>query len=201
MKAARASDDGGMRELKRDARRRVRERLAAVTPAQRRDWSAAAARVLLAGAPGGCWLAFASMPEEIDTDGLVRGLLDAGRAVALPRIDEDSGNIRAYRIGGTDGLERNRWGIREPAPDPAAEVGPAELAVIVVPGLAFDRDGGRLGRGRGYYDRFLRAAGRGPLRVGFFYALQELERVPAGEADERLDQVVTEAGMIRCGVD
>jgi 5-formyltetrahydrofolate cyclo-ligase len=141
------------------------------------------------------------MPEEIDTETLMRGWLEAGVPMALPRIDAASGEIRAYRIDGLDHLETNRWGIREPVPDPAAEVQPADLGVIVVPGLAFDKTGRRLGRGRGYYDRFLRAAGRGPLRAGLFYAIQELDRVPVGEHDETLDLIFTERGMIRCADD
>lgn len=191
----------GDADEKRALRRAMRERLARVTVDERAARSRAATGSLLSipdlPAHSG-WMAFASMPGEIDTAPLIAELLKAGRRVALPRIDAASGNLGAYWIDGLDGLPVNRWGIPEPGPDPAKRVDPALLGTIIVPGLAFDPTGARLGRAGGYYDRFLHAVGRGPLRVGFFYAIQQVPVVPQEDWDERLDLVATDAGVIRC---
>ncbi|HPA16734.1 MAG TPA: 5-formyltetrahydrofolate cyclo-ligase [Verrucomicrobiae bacterium] len=190
------------RDAKRTLRRAMVDRLASVTADERAAWSRVATENLLAIpelAACGEWMAFASMPGEIDTTPLIGALLKVGRRVALPRIAAASKTLGAYWIRELGDLSVNRWGIPEPEPNPEAWVEPTRLAAIVVPGLAFDARGARLGRAGGYYDRFLRAAGRGPLRVGFFYAIQEVPVVPQEEWDEALDFVATDSGVIRCG--
>lgn len=186
---------------KRTLRRAMRARLAEVTPPEREARSRSAAGNLLA-APDlqreGDWMAFASMPSEIDTAPLIAALLAARRRVALPRIDPGTRSLAAYWIDTPDSLVVNRWGIPEPEPDPSRRAAPEDIAFIVVPGLAFDPAGARLGRAGGYYDRFLRASGRGPLRVGLFYAIQQLPAIPVEAWDERLDIIVTDAGIVRC---
>lgn len=182
-------------------RRALRACLAMVTPSEREAWSAAATKSLLAmneviGRDR--WMAFASMPGEIDTRPLIRALLSADRIVAVPRIDGATGQMSAYRIHDLDGLVTNRWGIPEPPADPRQLIEPSQFDVIVVPGLGFDAAGGRLGRAGGYYDKFLRAAGHGALRIGFFYACQQIPSIPQEEWDEHLDFVATEAEVIRC---
>lgn len=187
---------------KRALRRAMLERLARVTAEERAARSRAAAGHLLAIpdlAGHGDWMAFASMGGEIDTTPLIIALLKAGRRVALPRIDAASGNLRAYWIDGLGTLTVNRWGIPEPEPDPARLADPTRLGTIVVPGLAFDPTGARLGRAGGYYDRFLRAVGHGPLRVGLFYGIQQVPSIPVDSWDEHLDLVATDAGVVRCG--
>lgn len=95
-----------------------------------------------------------------------------------------------------DALRRGRFGVLEP---PAgAVVRPQAGDVVVVPGVAFDRDGGRLGRGRGYYDRaFPVGAEEAPRLVGFAYSVQLVERVPCDSRDRRMDAIVTEDGVHR----
>jgi len=188
-------------ESKYVLRRRARERLAQITEEERRMLSAAAANTLLAMPEVvACkrWMVFVSMAGEIDTRPLIDALLKAENLVAVPRIEPASGLMGAYRIGSLEELKKNRWGIPEPDPDPEDLIEPSASDVIVVPGLAFDAAGGRLGRAGGYYDRYLRAAGGGPLRVGFFYAVQEMPAIPQEAWDERLDAVATDSGIIRC---
>lgn len=188
-------------EPKRALRRAMRERLAEIGPGERTARSRAAAARLLSMPdlpdPGGC-MAFASMPDEIDTSPLIDALLRTGWRVALPRVDPDEGTMAAYWIESTGGLPVNRWGIPEPEPNPDLLAAAAPLSLIVVPGLAFDASGSRLGRAGGYYDRFLRDAGKGPLRVGLFYSIQQLPEIPTEPWDEPLDVVVTDACVIRC---
>jgi len=88
-------------------------------------------------------------------------------------------------------LRPGRMGILEPAPAQWAE--PAAVGAVLVPGVAFDRSGGRLGRGGGYYDRLLR--GLRAVKVGVAFEAQLVGVVPAGPTDQRVDWVVTEQGV------
>ena len=92
-----------------------------------------------------------------------------------------------------DDLGPGRYGVPEPPTGaPVHELDSGDLAVL--PGVAFDRRGRRLGRGRGYYDRTFRAAG-GPLLVGFAADFQVVEEVPTGPTDRPVDAIVTETGV------
>lgn len=106
-----------------------------------------------------------------------------------------------WRVGAA--LSPNRFGIPEPDVDQDALIAPAALDAVLVPLLAFDRRGGRIGSGGGYYDRsfaFLRSQPRPsrPLLIGVGYAFQEVAQVPQDEWDVTLDLVATEAELIDC---
>jgi 5-formyltetrahydrofolate cyclo-ligase len=112
----------------------------------------------------------------------------------IPRIQEGDRSmvIHPYDRGR---LVRHRFGMLEPAPDLPA-VDPAALDMVLVPGVAFDRRGGRLGFGGGYYDRFLPTTPA--LRVGVTYDECLSDALPCGEHDQRMDWVVTPTQEIRC---
>jgi len=140
------------------------------------DWWAAAFQV-------GLYLATKHEPE---TTALFADLQARGARIAVP--------VRRRQVYGWGWVEaKTRWhqgahGIREPARAPKAEA--SELRVIVVPGLAFDAQGGRLGHGRGHFDRLL---AKGPaLRVGLCAENRLVEAVPMESHDVRMDVVVTE---------
>jgi 5-formyltetrahydrofolate cyclo-ligase len=109
--------------------------------------------------------------------------------------------LRLHVTGSAVELVRGRFGIDEPG-GTTPEVAPAEVAVMVVPGLAFDAAGRRLGFGGGYYDELLAAptdlARRPAFVVGFGYDFQVVDNCPADERDGRVDCVVTEARVIHC---
>ena len=137
---------------------------------------------------GGAVALFWPLPGEVDLRPLAAGLRRAGVAVALPAV---AGPRRlAWRaFGGADGLVDGPWGLREP-PATAAAVAPGGLAVVVVPGLAFGRDGSRLGYGAGFYDA---ALARTPaLAVGVAVSSALVDAVPTEPHDRALDAVVTE---------
>ncbi len=127
-------------------------------------------------------MAFASMPVEPDTDGLLARLAQEGRMIVLPRLQD--GEI--VPVQSTGEFTRGQFGIREPV---GPVVDPATIDVVVVPGLAFTADGARLGRGKAYYDRFLPQV-RG-LRVGVCFAEQLVDELPMEPHDVRLDRVLT----------
>lgn len=145
-------------------------------------------------------LAFLSMPHEVDTAALIADTLRSGRRVAVPRIEGDV--IRfVFLPADRDELPRDSWGIPVPRADwEPVPLRPGARVLAAVPGLAFDRRGNRLGRGKGFYDRFLkeaRAALDGELTaVGICLSEQLVDEVPRGERDERLDGVVTEQESI-----
>ena len=100
---------------------------------------------------------YLSFGAEVDTRGLIQRAWDAGKTVCLPRVVPGTREMRWYTAGYLDGLVRSPFGVEEPPDDPTREVLPADFArpVALVPGLAFDREGFRLGYGGGFYDAFL----------------------------------------------
>jgi len=130
--------------------------------------------------------------EEIDPLPLMRGLAARGLMFALPVVTPQGLCFRAWRIGGP--LEPAAFGLMQP-PANAQDVRPDTM---LVPLLAFDRAGIRLGYGKGYYDEAI--ARLRPRRcIGVAFSFQEVPAVPVEPHDRRLDAVVTEAGLIRCG--
>lgn len=105
-------------------------------------------------------LAYLSFGSEVDTRGIIGRALESGKTVAAPRCVEGTGDMRWYGITCFEGLERSGFGMEEPVPGLCREILPAEYAqakaVAIVPGLAFDEQGYRIGYGGGFYDRFLR---------------------------------------------
>ena len=132
---------------------------------------------------------YRAMGSELDTDALAKALEAAGRRLCLPVLVQRDApmQFRAWAPG--EPLELDAAGC--PAPLPLAEVVDPDL--ILTPLLAFDRFGGRLGQGGGYYDRTF-AERPHALRIGFAYAGQGVERLTLEDHDVRLHGVLTEAG-------
>lgn len=146
--------------------------------AARPEWGRAA-RVLL----------FAPLPDELDVGLLLDGALAGGKRLFLPARELETGayGVREVRNLAED-LVPGRYGVREPAGHcPGGDLGGLDFAIV--PGIAFDPSGGRLGRGKGYYDRMLaRFTG---VACGVAFAEQMLPSVPLEPHDMRLDLVVT----------
>ncbi|HEX5727257.1 MAG TPA: 5-formyltetrahydrofolate cyclo-ligase, partial [Longimicrobiaceae bacterium] len=121
---------------------------------------------------------------------------ERGVEVAYPRVLPDRRVLALHCVEGPERLRPGAYGIREP--DEACRlVSPEEVDAVLVPGLAWDRAGQRLGRGAGYYDRlFADPAWRG-FRCGLFFAAQEVEAIPADPWDAPLQAVVTEREVWR----
>jgi 5-formyltetrahydrofolate cyclo-ligase len=134
---------------------------------------------------------YAHKGSEVETTVLDRELRAAGYRIAYPRVVDDA-RVLAFHEAAIDALVIARWGLREPAAA-ASSVGLHEIAAFVVPGLAFDRAGGRIGWGKGHYDATLAAAGAaGALRVGLAFECQLVESVPRESHDMLLDAIITE---------
>lgn len=149
--------------------------------------------------PPGPVLVFLSAPGEPALDPLVRAWLAVGRPLWAPRCDWDAGTFAPSPLVSLDQdtLVTRRHGIREPASVPSAPEG--GFSALLVPGLAFDELGRRLGHGGGFYDRFLNRLAPKVRRIGVCFRDQIVPRVPAGPLDARVDAVVTEAGVLDPG--
>jgi 5-formyltetrahydrofolate cyclo-ligase len=137
---------------------------------------------------------FASFGSEVDTAGLILSALEEGRRAVLPVVRRGTHELEHAAIRARSDLVRGYMGIPEPGPH-CERVEPACVDLVIVPGVAFDEAGGRLGYGGGFYDRFL-ADTRAP-RVGVAFGVQIVGSVPRAAHDLPVDVVVTEAGVIR----
>jgi 5-formyltetrahydrofolate cyclo-ligase len=177
-------------DAKFDLRRRMRK-----LAAERGDGEKFSARIVEQLRCWDAWknarkvCAFWPLPDEPGV--LVPWPVD--REVVLPRVEGD--RMTMFVAGSRDELVPGAFGILEP-PGSAVSVDPPAFDVILVPGLAFDRSGGRLGRGRGYYDKFL--TGASGLKVGVCFDEQIVETIPREIHDIAMDALVTPSGVILC---
>jgi 5-formyltetrahydrofolate cyclo-ligase len=173
-------------EEKQMLRLRVLESLRAMSPEERSEKSKAISAILRQRLGGGAGVVFGFAPLRLEPDWLALGC--EGK-VAFPRIE---GTTLHYHQ--SSDFVRGPFGAREPS---GGELVSRELAsAVLVPGLAFDRDGARLGRGGGFYDRLLEDSLLRAPRIGVCFACQMVERVPEEPHDAKVDAIVTEEGWI-----
>jgi len=141
-------------------------------------------------------LFFAPMPKEPDMWTLLEGALAEGKIVALPRFDKANRCYVPRRVQDLrNEIATGHFGIREPAAN-CPEMPLVDFELVLVPGVAFDWHGHRLGRGKGYYDRWL--AGYAGTKIGVAFDEQVVGTVPAGKHDVRLDFILTPTRWVRC---
>ena len=133
--------------------------------------------------------------NEVDTLGLIYALLDRGVRVVVPRCGGSPCELTHQWIESMDELLPARRCLVEPACLPEREVAPGAMELVLAPVVAFDRAGGRLGMGGGYYDAFLKHCTC--PKVGLAFGFQEAPRVPMESHDTRLDIIITERETIR----
>lgn len=129
------------------------------------------------------------LPDEISTDEFISRWYGR-KQIFLPRVNGDDLDILPYRPGDT---AEGAFGIDEPTGNECRDI--SEIDLVVVPAMAFDRRGNRLGRGRGFYDRLLHNA-TCPL-IGAAYAIQIVEHIPAEPHDIKIPTIVTDEETIR----
>jgi 5-formyltetrahydrofolate cyclo-ligase len=144
--------------------------------------------------PGTIVSGFMPLANELDPQPLMRKLAEQGARLALPVVigRDKPLIIRAWAFG--EPLATGVWGIREPKPSAPA----VDPDIILVPMVAFDRAGHRIGYGAGYYDMTiaLLRARKAIVAVGLAFAVQEISEVPATPRDARLDLLLTEREVI-----
>lgn len=187
--------DNTRKELKNRLRSDIRARREALGPEEAKRLSEAAGRTLLTHPllQHECVVAsYLDANAEISTDDLNLSLISMGHVLALPLIDFDrKGHIDFYRVQHLEDLTENRFGIREPVADRERLIPFNLFEMVIVPLVAFDSRGNRLGMGGGYYDRLLKKLSSECLTMGIAYDFQEVDKIDYESWDMPLDEVVT----------
>ena len=135
---------------------------------------------------------YISYGSEINTVGIIRRAMSDGKKVYVPRTVFKDKLMDAVQITSFDNLIEDRYGILEPRKEEPAE-DPNEIDLIIVPGVTFDKDGGRMGYGAGYYDRYFKRLNKtGIVKLALAYDFQILNHVPMEEHDMPVDIIYTE---------
>ncbi|MGL5514665.1 MAG: 5-formyltetrahydrofolate cyclo-ligase [Sporomusa sp.] len=140
---------------------------------------------------------YLAMPDEPHMEQVISHALAAGKTVCVPHMRETKGLMDAAIISNLDDLVVGQFNLLTPDPTTLKILDPAELDLIIVPGVAFDRQGRRLGMGAGYYDRFLLKANKTEL-IGAAWAAQILATVPTDDHDRPVNYLLTEEGIFTC---
>ena len=138
-------------------------------------------------------LMYHSLPDEVDTHSALDQLLAMGKKVLLPKVVSDT-EMTIHEYTGADSLQPSEpYGILEPT-TPELSIINCQLSIAIVPGMAFDKQRHRLGRGKGYYDRFL---SRIPniYKIGVCFPFQMLESIPSESTDVVMDEVITSLNL------
>ena len=183
---------------KEEARREIRRRIEALTPSERAAKSEAVRARLLSlpeMSDANTIMAFLAMPDELDTRPMIEAMIAAGKRVYVPHTLASERRMIPVRIKGFKDLRTGAYGIAEPDSDETCR--PEDIDFIIVPARAFDRRGNRLGRGAGFYDRFMTEDGFRAVRCGIGFACQVLPSVPQEAHDLPVQILVTEDEVLR----
>ena len=136
---------------------------------------------------------FVALPEEVDTRPMIEEALRSGKKVLVPLADLENKELKLYEIRdlGTD-TAPGALGILEPRPDKAKPAEAKETECVIVPGVAFSATGERLGRGAGFYDRFLSGLPKGTPKIALAFSFQVLPQIPQETHDHVVDFVLTD---------
>lgn len=140
-----------------------------------------------------CYMAF---DGEVRTDMIVSACREAGKKVCMPAYRRDIGDYRLVVMEEGVPIVAGRAGVPEPACGEVFSL--RSVGLVLVPGVAFDISGRRVGRGRGHYDSLLSSEKHKAVKLGLAYEFQVFDNVPAGGNDINMDLVVTEDRIIDC---
>ncbi len=144
-----------------------------------------------------CVLFYSPLPREVQLSWLWRKAWRAGKTVCFPACTA-GGGLAAYKVASAKEMEKGPYGNLEPCPARLNKIAMGRIDVMLIPGLAFDRKGRRLGRGRGYYDRFLSRASSKTVKVGIAFSEQLVKRVPVNRWDIPMDCIAHPDGIVDC---
>ncbi len=171
-------------EIRAEVRRRIKE----LTPEQK---SLSATKIFTTIEQNNhftdamCIALFASMKDEVSTEYALKAWLEMGKRIIVPRVE---GDVMRFYDYAPDKMQTGSFGIEEPIGD--EEVSPAEIDLIIVPARAFTHSGERLGRGGGFYDKYMSLSGFRAYKIGIAYACQIFDSLPHDPHDIKVDEVV-----------
>lgn len=145
------------------------------------------------------WLIYVSLRNEVKTMGILEEVLQKKGQVVVPYCLSNN-ELGLFLLSDLQQLEQGSFGIREPIAALRAErtVSPDTLDIVVMPGVAFDRRGNRIGYGKGYFDRLLKKLRGDCTKVGLAFDCQIFAEIPIEEHDLPVDHLITETQSIRC---
>lgn len=141
-------------------------------------------------------MGYLAFGKELSVDGVLQQALADGKRVYVPEIISQT-EIRAVELKDFARFELDRYGIRS-VPQPAEAVDPAKLQLVLVPAVAFDKEGNRMGMGAGYYDRFLPLT-ENAIKIGVAFEALLQEQLPQDQYDYKVPLVVCESGILKTG--
>ncbi|MFL0247839.1 5-formyltetrahydrofolate cyclo-ligase [Candidatus Clostridium stratigraminis] len=134
-------------------------------------------------------MTYISFGSEVDTLCIIKHALENNKIVSVPKIINKSLGMKAIKIEALGDLVKNKIGILEPVSFDN-EIDAKDIDLFLIPGLAFDKNGGRIGYGAGYYDRFLKASEVSSIKMGLAYDSQLMDGVPMTENDVYMNIVI-----------
>ena len=137
---------------------------------------------------------FISKTDEPDTSPIIESAWESGKTVAVPCVVPESFELFHSQLKSFEDLSSGALGVLEPSPEGRIKMTPKSFDLVIIPGVAFDRKGGRLGYGKGYYDRFLEQTGA--FRLALAFNFQVFEKVPTEKHDVPMNGILTESGII-----
>jgi len=148
---------------------------------------------------------YVSFRSEVETEKMTRNALKLKKKIVIPVVHGEKIVVSEIKNLKKE-LTKGSFGIKEPKKEFRRRVNQKEIDLVVVPGVVFDKRGGRLGYGRGYYDRFLRSKSirsrmsrsRQCALIGLAFDLQIARKIPLVKRDMKVDKIVTESGIVDC---
>lgn len=139
---------------------------------------------------------YVSYNNEVDTHEIIKECIKDGKKVCVPKVISKIEGMKAIEIRAFDELKPGAYGILEPTSFDKC-LYEEDIDLILLPGLAFDNNGGRLGYGGGFYDKFLRKTSKHSKKIGLAYDIQIVNNVPREDFDEKVNMVITDKKIIR----
>lgn len=178
----------------------MRTRLATLTADQRAEWSTASCARLIrsvAFARASRVMLYMPMRSEVDVISVALEAFRLGKSVCVPRVDGPRKTMNAVEITSFDdeSMDSDSLGVR--APKVGQEIPHEEIDLVIVPGVAFDMHGFRLGRGGGYYDRYLARFSRNTATIGVCFDIQFVEEIPTEPTDIAVHAVVSDRRAVQ----
>lgn len=140
---------------------------------------------------------YVSYDSEIDTKFLITRALREEKNIYIPRTNYETKLMEAVKIVSLENLKEDKYGILEPKKNELA-TNLENIDLVIVPGVAFDKNGGRMGYGGGFYDRYLNKCGKNIHKISLAYDFQVVDLIPMDEHDIKVDQIITNEKEFIC---
>ncbi len=143
-------------------------------------------------------MVYLDFKHEVETDLIINHSLHLGKQVYIPICIPETHEICISRITSLNELQSGHFGIREPMAEFIRLSDSSLIDLVLVPGVAFDTAGNRIGFGAGYYDRFMKRLKAGAVKAALAYSFQIVDAVPSDEYDIPVDYLINEKNIIKC---